>query len=40
MVKAGQLERRFPEIPTHAEQAYRSTGRFRSSGLSEEYEEQ
>lgn len=26
MVRAGQLERRYPDTPTHAEQAYRSTG--------------
>jgi len=38
MVKAGQLERRFPDTPTHAEQAYRSTGMQWSPGLSEEDE--
>lgn len=26
MVRTGQLERRYPDTPTHAEQAYRSTG--------------
>lgn len=26
MVRSGQLERRYPDTPTHAEQAYRSTG--------------
>jgi ATP-dependent DNA helicase RecG len=39
MVKAGQLERRFPETPTHAEQAYRGTDRLRSLWLSERGEE-
>jgi ATP-dependent DNA helicase RecG len=38
MVKAGQLERRFPDTPTHAEQAYRSTGMQWPPGLSEEDE--
>ncbi|MGB5147005.1 MAG: ATP-binding protein [Porticoccaceae bacterium] len=38
MVKAGQLERRFPDAPTHAEQAYRSSGGQLPLGLSGESE--
>ena len=38
MVKAGQLERRFPDTPTHAEQAYRSADTQFPLGLSEEDE--
>ena len=38
MVKAGQIERRFPDAPTHAEQAYRSSGGQLPLGLSGESE--
>ncbi|TVQ93644.1 MAG: hypothetical protein EA400_02190 [Chromatiaceae bacterium] len=38
MVKAGQLERRFPDTPTHAKQAYRNTVTQWPPGLSEEDE--
>ena len=36
MVQAGQLERRFPDTPTHAEQAYRSCGGQLPLGFSRE----
>jgi hypothetical protein len=36
MIKAGQLERRYPDTPTHSDQAYRSPNRQWRQQLAEE----